>query len=81
MNFRARVFALACVAICRWRRPAQSTAVQAGVLTCRTGPSVGMIVGSVRQFSCVFRPSDNRQPAQRYSATATRIDIGVSAAT
>jgi hypothetical protein len=61
-------------------RPAQA-AVQAGVLSCRTGPSVGLIVGSVRQFQCTFRPSVAGQPRQYYSATIGRlgVDIGVSA--
>ena len=56
-------------------------AVQAGVLTCRTGPSVGLILGSVRQFQCTFRPSVAGQPRQYYSATIGRVgvDIGVSA--
>jgi len=59
--------------------PAQA-AVQAGVLSCRSGPSVGLIVGSVREFSCVFRPSVPG-PRQLYRARVGRIgiDIGVSA--
>jgi hypothetical protein len=61
--------------------PAQA-AVQAGVLSCRGAPSVGLIVGSVRRFNCTFRPSDRTQRPQSYTATATRIgiDIGVTAA-
>lgn len=57
-------------------------AVQAGVLTCRAGASVGMILGSVRPMECVFRPSDNRQPTQRYSASISTIgvDIGFTSA-
>ena len=60
--------------------PAQA-AVQAGVLSCRSGPSVGLILGSVRRFTCVYRPSDPRQPRQFYNATVGLIgvDIGVSA--
>ena len=60
--------------------PAQA-AVQAGVLSCRSGPSVGLILGSVRGFTCVYRPSDPRQPRQFYNATVGLIgvDIGVSA--
>lgn len=56
-------------------------AVQAGVLTCRTGPSVGLILGSVREFQCTFRPSVAGQPRQYYSATIGRVgvDIGISA--
>ena len=55
-------------------------AVQAGVLSCRTGPSVGLILGSVREFQCTFRPSVAGEPRQYYSATIGRVgvDIGVS---
>jgi hypothetical protein len=58
-------------------------AVQAGVLTCRSGPSVGLILGSVREFQCTFRPSVAGQPRQYYTATIGRVgvDIGVSGGT
>jgi len=61
--------------------PAEA-AVQAGVLSCRSGPSVGLILGSVRRFTCVFRPSVPG-PHQFYNATIGRVgvDIGVSAGT
>jgi Protein of unknown function (DUF992) len=62
--------------------PAEA-AVQAGVLSCRSGPSVGLILGSVRQFQCTFRPSVAGMPRQYYNATVGRVgvDIGVSAGT
>jgi Protein of unknown function (DUF992) len=61
-------------------QPAEA-AVQAGVLSCRTGPSVGLILGSVREFQCMFRPSVAGMPRQFYTATIGRVgvDIGVSA--
>src|SRR5437588_8250744 len=55
--------------------------VQAGVLECRSGKSVGFIVGSVRRFSCVFKPAGGG-PVHIYRATARRfgLDVGVTAA-
>jgi hypothetical protein len=44
-----------------------------GVLECRAGPSTTFIVGSVRDFDCIFRPTDG--PPQRYGATIQRIGI------
>jgi hypothetical protein len=51
--------------------------VQTGVLECITLPSVGMIVGSVREMDCVFKPTIG--PQQSYTGTQGRIglDIGV----
>jgi len=63
-----------------WTTAPAQAAVQAGVLTCRGGASVGLIVGSVRRFTCVFRPSDRTQPLQNYTAQAGRVglDLGIT---
>ncbi|MBY0380931.1 MAG: DUF992 domain-containing protein [Xanthobacteraceae bacterium] len=57
---------------------AQQGRVQAGVLECRGGPNVGLIVGSVTNLGCVFR-SPNR-PDDLYVATVTKvgIDLGIT---
>lgn len=57
---------------------AQSGAVAVGVLECRAGPSTTFVVGSVRDFDCIFRP--DAAPPQRYGATIQRIglDLGWS---
>lgn len=47
--------------------------VAAGVLDCRSAGSTGFIVGSVRRFDCVFRPSVGRR--QHYVGRITRIGI------
>ncbi len=57
-----------------------NAAVQVGILTCRGGASVGLIVGSVRRFTCVYRPSDRALPAQNYTAQVGRVglDLGIT---
>jgi hypothetical protein len=54
-------------------------AVQTGILECRTGPRIGLVIGSHVKMSCVFKP--NVGPAQRYAATEGRIglDLGITA--
>jgi hypothetical protein len=49
-----------------------------GVLECRAGPSTTFIVGSIRDFDCIFRPNDG--PPHRYGATIQRlgVDLGWS---
>jgi len=58
---------------------AQQPLVPAGLLECRGGPSVGMVVGSQTQFSCLLhRP--HRRHVERYVATVNRVgvDLGVT---
>src|SRR5262247_247974 len=52
--------------------------VAVGVLECRAGPATTFIVGSVRDFDCLFTPTDG--PLQRYGATIQRlgVDLGWS---
>ena len=54
--------------------------VAVGVLECRAGPSTSFIVGSVRDFDCIYTPTDG--PLQRYGATIQRlgVDLGWSGA-
>jgi hypothetical protein len=53
--------------------------IRVGVLECVTQPSIGAIVGSVREMDCVFKPSSGRN--ENYSGTQAKIgiDIGVQA--
>jgi Protein of unknown function (DUF992) len=55
--------------------------VSVGVLECRAGSSTGFIVGSVRDFDCLFTPTAG--PLQRYGATIQRlgVDLGWSTST
>ena len=45
---------------------AAQSRVAVGVLECRAGPSTTFIIGSVRDFDCLFTPSVG--PLQRYGA-------------
>ena len=56
---------------------AAQSRIQTGVLECITRPSVGMIIGSVREMDCVFKPTVG--PLQSYTGTQGRlgVDIGV----
>lgn len=76
----ASIAALGAVMLCA-SAPAYA-AVQTGILTCRGGASVGLIVGSVRRFTCVFRPADRTQPVQNYTAQVGRVglDLGITMA-
>lgn len=59
--------------------PASAQYVQAGVLECRGGGSVGFIIGSVTELSCVYRPDFG--PRQPYRAILSRagLDLGATA--
>lgn len=59
--------------------PAHAQQVQAGVLECRGGGSVGFILGSVTELSCLYR--SDYGPVQAYRATIRRagVDLGATA--
>ena len=61
--------------------PAQAQSYfQAGTLSCRLAPSIGLIVGSRQRMDCRFSPSHGGSP-ERYAGSVTRLglDLGVSA--
>jgi hypothetical protein len=55
-------------------------AAKAGFLSCRTGPSVGLIIGSRQHMHCRFTPDAGGNP-EAYSGSITRIglDVGIRA--
>jgi hypothetical protein len=57
---------------------AQGRSIAAGVLECRAGASTSFIIGSIRDFDCLFTPISG--PLQRYGATIQRlgVDLGWS---
>lgn len=61
---------------------AQSTKVQAGFLVCNVAPSVGFVLGSIREMTCELRSAQVQPYAvkARYKGTVSRfgVDIGVS---
>jgi hypothetical protein len=58
---------------------AASAATEVGVLECRSGPRLGLIVGSWNRMTCTYKPKIG-QP-QRYTATEGRVglDLGITA--
>ena len=60
---------------------AQQPTTQVGVLECRGGPNIGMIVGSVTNLGCVFRAQG--RPDDLYTARITKvgIDLGITTET
>jgi len=86
--FGHTVFGLAALAIASVAATAPAAAqspakVQAGVLVCKVAPSVGFVLGSIRELGCEFRNTAN-QPytvLSRYQGSIARfgIDIGVLA--
>ena len=58
---------------------AQGSSVRQGMLSCRTAPSIGLIVGSTQRLACQFR--SNSGLTQDYVGRMNRIglDIGVTA--
>lgn len=73
--------AVAAVAALAMPSTAEAQRVRAGVLTCNLSPTIGLIIGSQQQATCVFDPSRPGAPNERYSATLSRIglDLGVRA--
>lgn len=78
-----RIVALTAILIAVWLVSGISTAaarqrVEAGVLTCRLGPSVGLIIGSRQRMRCDFVAPNGR--SERYSGSVTRfgLDLGIT---
>jgi hypothetical protein len=73
--------AVAAVAALAMPSTAEAQRVRAGVLTCNLDPTIGLIIGSQQQASCVFNPSRPGAPNESYSATLSRVglDLGVRA--
>jgi Protein of unknown function (DUF992) len=59
---------------------AESRRVQVGTLTCSLSASIGLLVGSQRNVSCLFRGTSG-EPDEPYTGTMTRVglDLGFTA--
>lgn len=59
---------------------AQSDRAQVGMLTCRTSPNIGLVIGSRQTMQCTFTPSSGAPP-DHYAGTINRLglDVGVTA--
>jgi hypothetical protein len=78
--FRAIVLVAACVLASAAPALAQGR-VQAGVLECRGGPTVGLVVGSVTDFNCLYAPDVGPQQAYRATVRRLGVDVGFTEAT
>lgn len=58
---------------------AAHAATEVGVLECRGGPRVGLIVGSFQRLDCLYKPKVGAY--QRYTASGGRVglDVGITA--
>lgn len=58
---------------------AQESLYRQGMLTCRTSPSIGLVVGSRQRLACQFKSSTGA--IQNYSGIITRVglDVGITA--
>jgi hypothetical protein len=76
MRFLSALAGLAFLAISTSSSAAQQ--VQAGVLECTGGETVGFVIGSVTDLNCIYRPDVG--PRQAYRAVIRRagVDVGVT---
>ena len=59
---------------------AESRRIQVGTLTCSLSASIGLVVGSQRNVSCMFRGTSG-QPDEPYTGTMTRVGLDVGLTT
>ncbi|MGL5166033.1 MAG: DUF992 domain-containing protein [Afipia sp.] len=59
----------------------QPGSTQVGVLECRGGPNIGMIVGSVANLGCVFRSQGRPDDLYTARVTTVGVDIGITTET
>jgi hypothetical protein len=63
-----------------WSSPlAAATAVHVGALTCNTGPSVGLLIGSQQQMNCVFISRSGARETYAGQIGRLGLDVGVTA--
>jgi hypothetical protein len=77
---RYRLMLTAAVLACAITPAVAQGRVKAGMLSCRTGPNIGLIVGSRQHMQCRFTP-DHGGRRELYSGTISRLglDIGITA--
>ena len=59
---------------------AESRRIQVGTLTCSFSASIGLVVGSQRNVSCMFRGTSG-EPDEPYTGTMTRVGLDVGLTT
>ena len=67
---------VAAVALAASTANAESSRVQVGTLTCSLSSSIGLVVGSQRNVSCLFRGTSG-EPDEPYTGTMIRVGLDV----
>jgi hypothetical protein len=76
---RASLFAAALLSVLAVAAPADAKkGTNVGVLECTIDGGVGLIVGSQRDVSCVFKPTKGERQRYRGKITKIGLDIGVT---
>lgn len=75
------VAAAAIVASVTTAHAQQPGSTQVGVLECRGGPNIGLIVGSVANLGCVFRSQGRPDDLYTARVTTVGVDIGITTET
>lgn len=78
MRFTVSLAAIALTAVATTSLVSAQSRVKTGVLECRGGPSIGLVVGSTTTLSCVYRGDDRFE--DRYIGTVRKVglDIGIT---
>jgi hypothetical protein len=78
MRLTVSLAAIALTAIATTSLVSAQSRVKTGVLECRGGPSIGLVVGSTTTLSCVYRGDDRFE--DRYIGTVRKVglDIGIT---
>jgi len=73
------LWAAASLCICLTPLSAATNVVHVGALTCNTGPSIGLIIGSQQQMNCIFISRAGLR--ETYTGTINRLglDVGLTA--
>jgi hypothetical protein len=59
----------------------QPTYTKAGMLTCATSASVGLILTAHQRLRCTFAPDDPRHPPEHYAGSITRLGLNLGVTT
>lgn len=78
MRLTVSLAAIALTAIASTSLVSAQSRVKTGVLECRGGPSIGLVVGSTTTLSCIYRGDDRFE--DRYIGTVRKVglDIGIT---
>jgi len=76
---RNLVYASAALGICLTPLSAATNIVHVGALTCNTGPSIGLLIGSQQQMNCVFISRAGLRETYTGQINRLGLDVGLTA--